>query len=78
MKTITKLYESLGGKYRIENNLYKPYGESLFTKYYYIVNDLGEIWHRDGKFRKKTLNDMKHYKFSTEGEAQRQIDILNK
>lgn len=64
------------GDLQVFNNQYMPNGK--VSTYYYIVNKDGEIWHRDGKFRKKILNDMKHYKFETVGQAEAKAKELQK
>lgn len=45
--------------------------------YYYIVNEENKIWHRDGKWRKKSLIQLWSHGFKTESEAILQLNKLN-
>lgn len=44
------------------------------STYWYIVDNAGNIYHKDGKWRKKSLIELWSYGFKTEQEA---VDILN-
>jgi hypothetical protein len=51
---------------------------TMFTvsSYFYIQNENGETWHKDGKWRKKTLKDIRKYSFKTYQQAEDQICII--
>lgn len=57
---------------RVKNN---HYGWPCKT-YYYIVDAENKIWHKDGKWRKKSLIQLWSHGFKTEPEAIEQLKKL--
>lgn len=59
---------------KIENNQYLPNGfGSPASTYYYIVNDAGQIYHHDGKWRNKRLKDMNKSWFKSLQDAEQRL-----
>lgn len=66
------------GKTHVLNNQYLPHGFGRpADTYYYIVDEEGKVYHKDGKFRQNTLIQLWSYAYKTKEEADRTSEKLN-